>query len=192
MSPVPAPQTDPPDDPRPPAKSAARPLAKSPGQAPGQAGAQAGAQRTVYRQPAWLRLVSSLPMFVASGMLLTGGIQDGGSTLWFGAVAAVLLLGVAARAWWLMIAVGADVTIVNWRRTRHYPWSDVEAFVYNRAGLSLIRRNAEIVKVAAFALGRGIPAIRRKGEALAEELEAVRKARRGPGPARGGKKKRRK
>lgn len=147
--------------------------------------------RAEFRPPAWLRLLTNLPLLLASGLLLQGGIAEGGSTLVVGGALSALMLAFVVRSFMLKIAIGGDVTVVNWRGTQRYAWSDVLHFSYDRAGLWLTRRNKERVAVKAFSFGRALPAVQRQGKAVAETLEAARKAHRGPGTARGKKKRRR-
>ena len=80
---------------------------------------------------------------------------------------------------------------MNWRGSRRFPWSDIAKFEFDRAGLWLVRRNSERVAVKAFSFGRALPLHGRQGQAVAGQLEAARRAHRGPVPQRGKKKKRR-
>lgn len=119
--------------------------------------------------------------------LVVSGAVAGGAALVTGVLIAALMLAVIVRSWQLKLAVGEDVTVVNWRRTVHLPWSDVTRFGYDRSGLWILRSNQQKVAVAAFALGRGVPKMRLYGEAVKDQLEELRRERRKPGPGRGGR-----
>ena len=138
-----------------------------------------------FRPPFWLRIASNAPLIAASALLLMGG------SLELGLVVAALMLGFVVRSLMLKITAGDHgVTIVNWRGTLRYPWSDVLYFEYDRAGLWLVRRSKERVAIKAFAFGRALKSVQRQGQAVAERLEAIRKAHKPPAQQRPRKKKR--
>lgn len=140
---------------------------------------------TEFRQPVWLRVVVSLPLVGAAVYLVASGAVVGGPALVTGSVLAVLMVAVIVRSWQLKLALGDDVTVVNWRRTHNLAWSDIERFGYDRSGLWIMRKNKQKVAVAAFALGRGLPKVRLHGQGVMEHLEEVRRDRRKPPPGRG-------
>lgn len=135
-----------------------------------------------FRPPFWLRIASNAPLIAAAAILLSGGIREGaGGTLAFGLFVTALMVGFVVRSMMLKITAGPQgVTVVNWRGTQRFPWSDVLFFEYDRAGLWLTRRSKERVAVKAFAFGRALKPVQRRGEAVAERLEAIRKAHKAP------------
>jgi hypothetical protein len=138
-----------------------------------------------FRPPFWLRIASNAPLIAAAALFLLSG------AIAFGLVVAGLMVAFVVRSMMLRITVADDgVTVVNWRGTERYPWSDVLYFEFDRAGLWLVRRSRERVAVKAFAFGRALKAARRQGEAVVERLEAVRKAHKAPPQPRQRKKKR--
>jgi hypothetical protein len=138
-----------------------------------------------YRQPLWLRVVVSLPLAAAAVYLVASGVATGGGALVTGAILAAVMVAVIVRSWQLKLALGDEVTVVNWRQTHRLTWTDVERFGYDRSGLWILRRNKQKVAVAAFALGRGLPSVRRHGGGVMEQLEEIRKERRKPRPGAG-------
>jgi hypothetical protein len=135
-----------------------------------------------FRPPFWLRIASNAPLIAAAAILLSGGIREGaGGTLAFGIAATALMVGFVVRSMMLKIVAGENgVTVVNWRSTQRYPWSDVLFFEYDRAGLWLTRRSKERVAVKAFSFGRALKPVQRQGKAVAEQLETIRKAHKAP------------
>ena len=132
----------------------------------------------VLRPPSWLRLLCAAPMTVLSGVLVAGGIDEGGWLLGVCLAGAGAVLLVGARSWLLRVEVGHEVTIVNWLRTLHVPWSDVERFGYD-SGLWVRRRSGRQHDIAAFpAVPGALPSADRRGRTAAAELEAIRKRRR--------------
>jgi hypothetical protein len=142
---------------------------------------------TQFRQPVWLRVVVSLPLVAGAVYLVLSGVATGGGSLVTGVIIALIMVAVIVRSWQLKLALGDDVTVVNWRQTHHFTWTDVEKFGYDRSGLWILRRNKQKVAVAAFALGRGLPSVRRHGNGVMQHLEEVRRERRKPPPGRGRK-----
>ena len=146
--------------------------------APGDAGDR---PRTDFAPPAWLRLLSNLPLLLGIGVLLSGGVNSGGETLILGGLFSAGMLVIVARSFLLRVTAGEDVEIVNWRQTERYPWSDVTRFEYDRAGLWVVRRSGERVAVKAFSFGRALPPVQRRGKDVAEKLEELRRTHRGRG-----------
>ncbi len=135
--------------------------------------------------PVWMRVVGSLPLFVLALLIVPPGLSGGGVSVVFRMIIVVLILGFVVRSFLLKLVLGDDgVTIVNWRSTKKLPWSDVDAFGHDRRGLWVRRRNKQEVLIAAFAIGRSLPPVRKLSKATADELELIRKKRRGPGKNR--------
>lgn len=138
-----------------------------------------------YRQPLWVRVAVSVPLVAGAVYLVVSGALAGGAALITGVAIAAVMLAVIVRSWQLKLALGDDVTVVNWRHTHHLTWTDVDRFGYDRSGLWIMRSNKQKVAVAAFALGRGMPKMRLHGAAVKDQLEEVRKQRRKSPPGRG-------
>jgi hypothetical protein len=132
---------------------------------------------TVLRPPRWQRLVGSVAIASLAALLVAGEIEEGGWFLGVCLVGASAVVAVAVRNWLLRVVVGDELTVVNWSRTLHIPWSEVERFGYD-SGLWLRRRSGRQHSIAAFAAVTGaLPGVDRRGREAAVRLEAERRRR---------------
>ena len=132
------------------------------------------------RQPLWVRGVSTVALAGLAGVLVVGGIDEGGWLLVLCLAGASAVVAVTVRNWLLRIEAGKGVTVVNWFATLHVPWAEVERFGYDVGdGLWVRPRSGRQHSIAAFAAVTGaLAGAERRGRAAAAELEAIRKKRR--------------
>jgi len=130
----------------------------------------------VFRQPFWLRLLAGFTGLAV--VLAAGGIDSGGWLAVLGPLGGAVAIALAVRNWHLRVEVGSDLRLVNTLRTVRIPWPEVKRFGYDR-GLWVQVVDGRQLDVSAFSQAPGqLSSATRRGEAVARELERIRKRRR--------------
>jgi len=128
---------------------------------------------TVLRPPLWLRLLGAASFVFAAGVLVVGGLEEGGWLLVLCLIGAAAVVALTVRNWLLRVEAGQEVVIVNLFSTVRLPWAQVAYFGYD-SGLWVRRRTGRQHDITAFGRALGaLPSAERRGRAATAELEAI-------------------